>query len=205
MKHQPLPKRRRAARPAHQQLVGGEIWMSKNGELEWSSCPRNEPLHMAANVITMQPGAAWMAVSRAGYCFVLNFSSQIPFRALFWIVLIVKGGMFLEKVEGDGPSQFTELLWGSYPCWSFQVQWGIHRFLNAETGRDLLYSTVSLENFHIISRTLSLITGMKDQLDGRETSLLPSGHCGTSGCITSPCFTTLGPVPYRERESCGTL
>ena len=28
--------------PASQQPVGGEIWMSDNSEIEWSSCPWNE-------------------------------------------------------------------------------------------------------------------------------------------------------------------
>jgi hypothetical protein len=42
--------------PAHQQAAGGEIWMSNKFEIEWSSCLRNEPTHMAANVIRMQPG-----------------------------------------------------------------------------------------------------------------------------------------------------
>ena len=49
--------------PAQQQPAGGEIWMSKNCEIEWSSCPRNDPPNMAAKVIRMQPGTTQMVVT----------------------------------------------------------------------------------------------------------------------------------------------
>ena len=38
------------------------------------------------------------------------------------------------------------------------------------------------------------ITETPDQLCSKETSLLQSGQCGTSGLTSFPCFTTLGPM-----------
>ena len=49
--------------PAHQQPAGGERWMPKNCEIEWSSSLRNEPSRMAVNVIRMQPGPMRMVVT----------------------------------------------------------------------------------------------------------------------------------------------
>lgn len=37
--------------------------MLKNEEIEWSFCPRNEPTHMAASVISMQLGLTRITVT----------------------------------------------------------------------------------------------------------------------------------------------
>lgn len=47
-----------APKQSHQQPSGGGGMDVKNGESEWSSCPRNKPSRMTAT--TMQPGPAQM-------------------------------------------------------------------------------------------------------------------------------------------------
>ena len=49
--------------PAHQQPAGAEMGLEKNCGIAWASCPRKWPPRLAANVIRMQPGPTWMAVT----------------------------------------------------------------------------------------------------------------------------------------------
>ena len=162
------PKRRRAALqqpapgPARQQpapIASEEIWMSKNGEIEWSSCPRNEPPRRAANVIRMQPGPTRLAVThvqdiKSSFELFISDSIQkiildctnIEGRRVFeerwkemdqtdlhaYFGVLILAGVFRSKGES------TESLW------------------DAETGRELFRATMSLGNFHKISRIIRI-------------------------------------------------
>ncbi|XP_067088064.1 piggyBac transposable element-derived protein 4-like [Osmerus mordax] len=135
----------------------GEIWMSKKYEIEWSSCPKNEPPRMAANVIRMQPGPTRMAVTHvqdtksAFELFITDSiqkiildSTNLEGRRVFgerwkemdqthlhaYFGVLILAGVFKSKGES------TESLW------------------DAETGREIFRATMSLENFHIISRVI---------------------------------------------------
>ena len=56
----------------------------------------------------------------------------------------------------------TCILWGSYHCWCFQIQWESTESLqDAETGRTLFRATMSHESFQIISRFI--------RFDNRDT------------------------------------
>lgn len=71
---------------AHQ-TASEEIWMSITGEIEWSSCPRNEPPCRAVTVIS-QGQHGWQLLMCRTSSLHLSFSSQIPSRKLFWIAVI---------------------------------------------------------------------------------------------------------------------
>uniref|UniRef100_A0A669C9C5 PiggyBac transposable element-derived protein domain-containing protein n=1 Tax=Oreochromis niloticus TaxID=8128 RepID=A0A669C9C5_ORENI len=166
-KRRRVPRQQPAPEPARQQPAPGpeqahqtaseEIWMSKNGEIEWSSCPRNEPPCRAANVIRMQPGPTRLGVTHVqdikSSCdlfipdsiqrIILDCSNlegrrvfgerwkemdQIDLQAYFGVLILA--GVFRSKGES------TESLW------------------DAETGRELFRASMSLENFHKISRII---------------------------------------------------
>lgn len=174
--------------------------------MKWSSCPRNEPSRRAANVIRMQPGPTWLAVTH-----VQDIMSSFEFFIPDFIQKII-----LDCTNLEGRHVFEErlkemvqttprlpfvtysrcsfLLWGSYPCGVFRSTEGIHKIPVGCKNRQRTFPC------NHVSGKLSTkfpglsvsITETTDQLDGRETSYLSSGYCGMSGCTASPCFRTLG-------------
>lgn len=141
---------------ALQQLAREEIWLSKNGEIEWSSCPRHEP-RRAANVIRMQPGPTRMAVTR-----VQDIKSSFELFIPDSIQKIILDGTNLE-----GTRVFGER-WKEIDQTHLQADFGAlilagvfrskgestESLWDAETGRELFRATMSLENFRIMSRII---------------------------------------------------
>ncbi|XP_069008593.1 LOW QUALITY PROTEIN: piggyBac transposable element-derived protein 4-like [Embiotoca jacksoni] len=146
IEHQLVPKQRRA-----------KTWMSKNGEIEWSSCPRNEPPRMAANVIRMQQGPTRMAVSH-----VQDIKSSFD---LFTPDSIQK--IILDCTNLEGRRVFGER-WKEMDRTHLHAYFGVFMLAgvsrskgesteslwDAETGREFFRATMSLENFYIISRII---------------------------------------------------
>ena len=111
-----------------QQLANDNIWMSKNGRIEWSTCSRNEPPRMAANVIRMLPGPTRLAVTHAQdikSSFDLFMPS--PTKRIILDCTNLEGSkVFGERWKVMDETGLDAYFWGSHPCWCFQVQWGGH-------------------------------------------------------------------------------
>jgi hypothetical protein len=112
---------------------------------------------MVANVIRMQPGPMWIEfthVKDIQSSFELFIPDTIQ-KIILDCTNLEGRRCFWREMERDGPNSFKCILWGSYPCWCFQVQWGITESLwDAETDREFFRATTSLEKFHIISRII---------------------------------------------------
>ncbi|KAL3969261.1 leucine-rich repeat-containing G protein-coupled receptor 6 [Sarotherodon galilaeus] len=155
----PEPGRQQPAPGPEQahQTASEEIWMSKNGEIEWSSCPRNEPPCRAANVIRMQPGPTRLAVTH-----VQDIKSSFDLFIPDSIQKIILDCSNLEgrHVFGERWKEMDQI--DLQPYFGVLILAGVFRskgestesLWDAETGRELFRASMSLENFHKISRII---------------------------------------------------
>eukprot|EP00066_Takifugu_rubripes_P014261 XP_011603527.1 PREDICTED: piggyBac transposable element-derived protein 4-like [Takifugu rubripes] len=166
IEHQPVPKQRRAPGPGRQQPSpgpeqasqhGGEIWMSKNSEIEWSSRPRKGPPHKAANVIRMQPGPTRMAVTHTQD---IKSSFELFIPDSIQEIILDCTNLEGRRVFGERWKELDQTQLHAY--FGVLILAGVFRskgesaesLWDAETGREIFRATMSLENFHIISRIM---------------------------------------------------
>ncbi|XP_060780363.1 piggyBac transposable element-derived protein 4-like [Neoarius graeffei] len=155
---QPGPAPACQQQACEQQAIGCEtVWLSKDGKIQWCSTSRPEPPRIAANVIQMAPGPTRLAVTyvsdiRSSFDMfmpppiknIILDCTNIEGRRVFgerwkdldetdldaYFGVLILAGVFKSKGEA------TESLW------------------DKETGRELFQSTMSLQTFNIISRTI---------------------------------------------------
>lgn len=177
IEHQPVPKQRRATGPGRQPPSTGpsrqqpapgpeqasqhgaseEIWMSKNSEIEWSSRPRKEPPRKAANVIRMQPGPTRMAVTHTQD---IKSSFELFITDSIQEIILDCTNLKGRRVFGERWKEMDQTQLHAY--FGVLILAGVFRskgesaesLWDAETGREIFRATMSLENFHIISRII---------------------------------------------------
>ncbi|XP_060792618.1 piggyBac transposable element-derived protein 4-like [Neoarius graeffei] len=172
---QPASKRKRTSGPARQQevtrsateqpgigsdcqqLENDNIWMSKDGRIEWSSCSRNEAPCLAANVIKMIPGPTRLAVTHAQ-----DIKSSFDLFMTYPIKKIILDCSNLEgsRVFGERWKGLDETDLDAY--FGVLILAGVFRskgeatesLWHEETGRELFRSIMPLKTFKMLSRII---------------------------------------------------
>eukprot|EP00066_Takifugu_rubripes_P029496 XP_011618762.1 PREDICTED: piggyBac transposable element-derived protein 4-like [Takifugu rubripes] len=153
----PGPSSQQPARGPEQASQHGASEMSKNSEIEWSSRPRKEPPRKAANVIRMQPGATRMAVTHTQD---IKSSFELFIPDSIQEIILDCTNLEGRRVFGERWKEMDQTQLHAY--FGVLILAGVFRskgesaesLWDAETGREIFRATMSLENFHIISRII---------------------------------------------------